>query len=427
MKQIFACFLITLAFLLNGCTSSENAVMISAGDSHSMAIKSDNSLWVWGENTFGQLGNGKQTIYEHSDIIENNDLHTPAKIMDNIIFIAAGRFFSMAINSKNELFTWGQNDRGQLGNGETTQSNIPVKIMDDVIYVNAYSSTAIAIKKDNTLWMWGNDIRIFQIGRNNNYLTTPVMIMENIKKAVLANSSLIILDNENRLYGIGNVSYLGINDTERNKSVSTPQFIMDNIIDISACRQTIYALDNNSQLFGWGVHGFRAFDGTGGYLGNDSNESWIYSPVLITDDVKKIFSGYMFLKNDDSLWINGSISGAFYYRTTTDGQGQYTGGEIMDSTMIVYGNVPFFLMDNALLASGSGFHNMAVDKNGNLYTWGNNQFGELGNGKAAVYEIKYSNIFTGEETKPGEGESWPTIIQSNNVLVPTIIDNLFVK
>ena len=426
MKQIVTILLISLALIFTGCNKS-NTVMIAAGSSHSMAIKSDNSLWVWGENTFGQLGNGRQTLYEHSEIKENNDLYTPEKILEKITFIAAGDYFSLAINSKNELFAWGQNNRGQLGNGTTVQSNIPIKIMDDVVYVNAYQNTAIAIKKDKTLWLWGSDIRTFRHGLDNNNLTSPVKIMDNIKKAVLADSSIIILDNRNRLYGMGNVAYLGINDTERNKYVSTPQFILNKVRDVAACSQTIYALRQNSELYGWGVNGFWAFDGSGGYIGNGSEESWIYSPVLITKKVKRIFSGYMFIKNDNSLWICGSIPGTFDYRTTVNGQGQYTGGSIMDSAMITYGNRPFKILNNAIFASGSGFHSMAIDKNGNLYTWGNNQFGQLGNGTSAVYEIAYANIFTGEETKPDEGEPWPTLMQSNNVLVPTIVDNLFVR
>jgi alpha-tubulin suppressor-like RCC1 family protein len=396
------------------------ALNIAGGSTHSMALKSDNSLWVWGENTFGQLGVGNQTVYSQSKIVENNDSHVPVKLLENIIDIAAGDCFSLAVNSNNELLTWGKNDLGQLGNRTKLQSNIPQKIMDDVVSVSAYGNTAIAIKNDNTLWMWGADIRR-HTSIPNNILPTPVLIMHNIKKAAVGLNHVIMLDNNHQVFGIGNALDLGINYREGDRKITTPDLIMSNIKDIAVSGQTSFALSHESRLYGWGANAFMHFNNTGGDAGIGSTEWWIYSPKLVSDDVKKVFSGYMFNKHDNSLWIWGSISSYYYIRTTVDNQGRRSTSLITDFNMINYGIRPVKIMDNIILASGSSGHRMAVDIDGDLYTWGNNQFGQLGNGLTSTFEINYVDYDTGEKTEPGKGDIKPTLIQSDSFLEPTKI------
>jgi alpha-tubulin suppressor-like RCC1 family protein len=293
--------------------------------------------------------------------------------------------------------------------------------LDDVIFVDAFRNTVIAIKNDNTLWMWGHDVRK---AFTNDFVTSPILIMNNIQKAVVGDSCVIILDNNNQVYGFGRFSFLGLGDRGPSAWTEIPQLILSDIKDIVATRQSMFALNHDSELFGWGVHGYRELDGAGGFLGIGINESWIYSPVLIHNNVKKIFSGYMFIDNDDSLWICGSIASTYGFRSTVDGQGRSTGGMIIDSTMIVYGNSPVKILENVILACGSGFHNMAVDKDGNLYTWGNNHFGQLGNGTVSIFGIKYIDNWTGEETNPGEGERSIPFFYDNSVLTPSKI-NIF--
>ena len=99
----------------------DNARTVSFSSDHSGAIKTDGSLWTWGNNEYGQLGNGTTT---------NSSI--PVKIMDNVKMVSLGGRHGAAVKADGSLWTWGNNEHGQLGNGTTTNSSIPVKIMDNV-------------------------------------------------------------------------------------------------------------------------------------------------------------------------------------------------------------------------------------------------------------------------------------------------------
>ena len=92
---------------------------VSLGDDHSAAIDTDGSLWLWGYNYWGELGDGSK---EHS--------HEPKKIMDGVQSASLGLFFSAAIKTDGSLWLWGNNSFGQLGDGSNETRYEPVKIMD---------------------------------------------------------------------------------------------------------------------------------------------------------------------------------------------------------------------------------------------------------------------------------------------------------
>ena len=98
---------------------------VSLGYVHSAAIKSDGSLWTWGNNDAGQLGDGTTT-----------DRSTPVKVMDNVAAVSLGFYHSAAIKSDGSLWIWGVNGYGQLGDGTTTNRSTPVKVMDNVAAVS---------------------------------------------------------------------------------------------------------------------------------------------------------------------------------------------------------------------------------------------------------------------------------------------------
>ncbi|MDR2183214.1 MAG: hypothetical protein LBE55_03480 [Clostridiales bacterium] len=386
-------------------------VRLAAGRTHSMALRPDGSLWVWGENSFGQLGNGRVTTYSEANVIaQNHDEHAPIRLMGNIIDIAAGDGFSLAVNTNGELFAWGLNDMGQLGDGTNINRAAPVKIMDGVAFVDARGGVAIAITADGTLWRWGNDVTGW-----GGSLYAPTRVMDNVMAAATSSQHIMMLTRDNRLYGIGGVSVLGIYDGNPNFSPrwpdspheNQPVHILSNIRAIAASDQTSFAVTTNDRLYGWGPN-------SQGDVGSGSGEFWINLPVFIMDDVRDVFPGSMAIRNDNSLWVWGDVSDTFAYRGPgADGQTEDWGGTLMEA-IVDYGNRPVRLMENALAATGSFSHRLAMDRDLNLFAWGSNQFGQLGTGRANVYEF-------------GEPDEWFTpiyLVQDHNEAIPVRISSV---
>lgn len=171
------------------------AVSVSADDSRPFAavIKTDGSLWTWGWNDSGRLGNGGKG----TKIGYDGDLFqlTPLKVMDNVVAVSCGLSHAAAIKTDGSLWVWGSNNHGEIGNNQPEKNqNTPVKIMDNVAAVSCGQNYTAAVKTDGTLWMWG-DIsgNRFNNGGISNYTfqheyiaqftyscqTVPVKVMDN--------------------------------------------------------------------------------------------------------------------------------------------------------------------------------------------------------------------------------------------------------
>ena len=367
-------------------SASEANVKVAAGSTHSMALHQDGSLWIWGDNSFGQLGNGKITLYEAYLITENYDEYKPFKLMENITDIAAGDGFSLAVNNKKELYAWGFNHLGQLGDGTRDHRTTPVKVMDDVIFTDAGRNFAIAITGDGTLWRWGYDITGTEwddLVGTWEHSTKPVLVAKNVKMAAAGGGHILFLAQDNRLFGIGKTSNLGTGNTDPNKHEKKPILIMENVRSAAAGSQTAFALTLDDELYGWGPNT------SDGLVGSGSDEFWIHDPELVMKDVQAVFPGGMLLKKDNSLWTWGCINGSVAFRhTSPEGVPHDSGGMMLDPPIVEYGNKPVKVMDNVLTAhSNDQDHILVVDREYNLYTWGDNQFGQLGTGLVNTYEI----------------------------------------
>jgi len=133
---------------------------LAAGGGHVLALKNDNTVWSWGENVNGELGNN--TIFADS---------VPAEVLgpggtghlSGIVKINAGDYFSAGIKTDGTVWIWGYNGFGQLGQNDTTESNTPVEVhgaanvgfLNSVVALSLGDEHAIAMKSDNTFWAWG--------------------------------------------------------------------------------------------------------------------------------------------------------------------------------------------------------------------------------------------------------------------------------
>ena len=139
------------------------------GDSHTAAIKTDGTLWTWGWNLFGQLGDNTTT--------SRNTPVTTFAGGTNWKQISGGDLHTSAIKTDGTLWTWGRNLSGQLGDNTTTQRNTPVTTFvggTNWKQVSGGDSHTAAIKTDGTLWTWGTNSSA-QLGDNTvTTRSTPV-------------------------------------------------------------------------------------------------------------------------------------------------------------------------------------------------------------------------------------------------------------
>ena len=118
--------------------------VLSLGDYHSGVIAQDGSLYMWGVNDFGQIGDGT-----------TKNRYKPTKILDHVIAVSLGVSHSGAITQDGSLYMWGSNSRGGIGDGTTEVRYKPTKILDHVIAVSLGVGHSGAITQDGSLYMWG--------------------------------------------------------------------------------------------------------------------------------------------------------------------------------------------------------------------------------------------------------------------------------
>jgi len=115
---------------------------------HSLALKSDGTVWSWGTNTQGELGDGT-----------NDERHVPGQVsgLTGVTKISGGESHSMALKNDGTVWTWGSNFFGQLGDGTTTSSNLPLQVIDltGITAIAGAHYHTMALKNDGTVWCWG--------------------------------------------------------------------------------------------------------------------------------------------------------------------------------------------------------------------------------------------------------------------------------
>ncbi len=151
-------------------SSLSNISAISGGYTYSLALKNDGTVWAWGENFIGQLGNGTNT---------NSNVPVQVSSLTGIIAISASLGNrSLALKNDGTVWAWGSNSSGQLGNGTTTSSSVPVQVntLTGIIAIGGGWAHSIAIKNNGTVWAWGvNEFGQLGIGTTTNS-SVPVQV-----------------------------------------------------------------------------------------------------------------------------------------------------------------------------------------------------------------------------------------------------------
>lgn len=200
--------------------SLTNVIKITSGDTYSMVLKADGTVWAFGKNHRGNLGDGTTN---HSAV--------PVQVtgLNNVIDIEAGTQVSYALTADGKLWSWGSNRVGQLGTGVPVGnfewSTVPVQVpLDSVVMIRSQTESTIALKADGTVWAWGEN-SVSQLGdgtATNRNSPVRVKYLQNIVEIGMASFVGFAIDKDGEVFTWGGSSYLLANDTVQQRLVPGP-------------------------------------------------------------------------------------------------------------------------------------------------------------------------------------------------------------
>ena len=238
--------------------NSVSAIM--GGEVHNVALKSDGTVWAWGSNIFGQLGNGS-----------NTDAHTPVQVsgLSSVIALGGRGYHTLAIEADGSVWGWGWNTAGELGDGTSNPTTVPVRVvgLTNPIAVSAGYKFSIALMPDGTVFQWGHG-RV--IGNSFAPVQTPGLSNITAISAGWDHALALRSDHTVWAWGKNRVGELG-DGTTMNRTNPVPVTTLSNIIAVSGGDWHSSALASDGTIWKWGRNdvgqlGNGSADGAGNYI-----------------------------------------------------------------------------------------------------------------------------------------------------------------
>jgi alpha-tubulin suppressor-like RCC1 family protein/ribosomal protein L27 len=340
--------------------ASSTIAQIAAGEFHSVLIKTDGSLYSWGDNGFGQLGNGTR-----------NNLTSPARVGSDTdwSYAAAGRNQTLAIKSDGTLWGWGHNNSGQLGDGSTVDKSAPIKIGSEADWVQVSSGNwhTLAVKRDGSLWAWGYN----GLGDLGDGSTTSSYAPERIGSStnwqqVSAGGCSTALSSDGALWSWGNNDQGQLGDGSNIAKTSPARIGSASDWKLVASGGShAMALKDDGSLWGWGNNAY-------GQLGDGTTANRpVPTRIGNSNDWQLVAAGLynsVALKTDQTLFAWGDNS--------------Y--GQLGDGTALAsLAPKQVGTVQGSVQAASGGSYTIALTADGYLRSWGSNASGQLGDGSSA--------------------------------------------
>lgn len=367
---------------------------VATGGGHSLAVKADGSLMAWGLNRSGQLGDGSAI-----------DKTTPVQVgtAKTWSVISAGEFHAVALFGTNcavngcPLYAWGFNQNGQLGDGTTKDINTPTKIgtVTTWIAVAAGKAHTLAVKKDGTLWAWGRNFSA-QLGDGTHLdrlVPTQIGTAKTWKAVAAGEEHSMGLTTTGTAYtwgtrisgqtGQGNAIVI-LYDTAPIALALPPNYTTPvQFVAIAAGYNHNLAIRNNGTLYAWGDNQYGQVGGSSGV----GTQCPFTAPA--TDcEVDLLQIKIDATQGADNDWSVLSAGLGHSVAIKSDGSlwawgnndyGQLGNGSTAPS------NLPIKIGNDKdwVIVSAGKYHTFAIKADGTLWGWGRNAEGQLGNGTSA--------------------------------------------
>lgn len=351
--RVFALFFATLASY-----GVADAGTVAAGANHTVVVKPDNTVWVWGANSGGQLGDGTTTLRS-----------TPIQVstLSGIVAVAAGATHTLALKSDGTVYAWGNNTYGQIGDGTTTTRLSPaVANVTGIVAIAAGDYHSVALASDGRVWVWGRNSN-GQIGKGTTSTaeSTPYVHTTLTSASAVgagANHTLVVKsDGTVWAFGLNGNGQLGdASTTQRTTPVQMSG--VANATAVAGGDRHSLVLHADGALQAVGYNGF-------GQLGDSSTTQRITAvPVSGLTEVAAIAAGENF-----SIAVRSDGTFAAWGRNNS--------GQLGDGTT-ANRSVPTAIstLSSISEASAGASHTVAISTIGSVWTWGLNGNSQLGDG-----------------------------------------------
>ena len=227
---------------------------IEAGKKFTIALREDGTVWAWGDNTYGQLGQGNRVSAKKPVQVQN---------LTNIVSVAAGDNHAIAIDKLGNVYTWGLNSKGQLGNRTTETVSIPEKITgldNQVVKVAAGGNLSAIIDSTGDVYVFGDNskeqIEEFKYNYDefgqkilpalNTYVSQPIKVqtVENAVKVQCLQTGIVVLKTD------GSVERTTKYAKQANAQKTT--VINSGMVDISGKNESVVLLDKYGASYTYG-------------------------------------------------------------------------------------------------------------------------------------------------------------------------------
>lgn len=371
-------------------------VQVSAGNDHACGIKTDSTVWCWGSDASGKLGNGPL-------ITANQGTPTQVVNLTDAMKVSAGTNHTCALKHDGTVWCWGEGDYGALGGSGTTDSDIPKQItaLSQIIDVSVGNGFSCSVASSGNIWCLGRGLE-GQLGNGASANSSTPVTSSSVTDFVQVSAnrdatsySACGVTRRGKIYcwgteQNGNFGNGGTSGLQNAPSESTPvlNFRKVELFGANAC-----GLSGDRQLWCWGSD-------NNGQIGNGSTSSDQINPVLVDDggSVADFSVGKNFVcskKIDGMSWCwgvdtNGRLGNGTVLTTNQEVPSKVAGGKFRqisagDGFVVAIsghdgkaGSVQL-PRDKGKISAGQTL-GCAIEQDGSLWCWGGDGTGQLGNG-----------------------------------------------